>query len=556
MTPLALDARDLRVDLRTPAGFQPLVQGVDLALAAGEITGLAGASGSGKSLTALALMGLTAPHTFRIHCASLQLDGKALDPSLQRAMRAVRGPGIAMVFQDPATALDPVFTVGSQLRRVIRRLPGMSRRQAAVRALDALRAVGFKDPALIARRYPHELSGGMRQLCVIAMAHAVRPSVLLADEPTTALDACTQAQVLDQLQRLTEACGTAVLLITHDLRLLARYARQVSVMFRGRIVEQLESSHLHEPGRHPYTASLIEALPRLHGRRHEPGRTMAQEAPAHDRPPGTAEWTPATPDSPALLSVRDLSSGYRTRRSGWLAGHRLQPTVHGVSMDLHAGRIHGLAGESGSGKSTLARTLVGLVSAVSGSVRLAGRELLEGHRVQGADARRRIQLVFQDPAASLSPRRTIAQILREPARHFGLDSSAAALSRVLETVGLDDAALERLPSQFSSGQRQRIAIARALICEPDLLIADEALASLDVRVQAQVLDVFRRLRDQHGLCLLLISHDLAVLAENADDTSVMHQGRLVEQGPTRRLFEQPTHPYTRQLLDAVPRFEP
>jgi len=533
----ALEARGLRVTLRHAPNARALVRGMDLALPPGEITGLAGASGSGKTLSALALMGLADPATFTVRCDRAVLGDQVLDLAAGASLGRLRGRRLAMVFQDPATALDPVFTLGAQLRRALRRLPGVTRADADRRARLALAEVGFPEPEQLARRYPHELSGGMRQLCVIAMAQAMRPEVLLADEPTTALDASTQAIVLHQLERLAAESGTAVLLITHDLRLLSRYARRVLVMREGRIVEETTGRGLHEAPRHAYTRALLAALPGLEGR-HRRGESLATDTEA------------------PLLAVRGLRSGYAGHRS-WLPGRdRPVEAVRGVSLDLHPGRMHGLAGESGSGKSTLARTLVGLVPASGGSVRLDGREVVGPDRAALREARRRIQLVFQDPATALSPRRTIAQTLREPARHFGLDDSEARLVSVLEAVGLDASALPRLPRQFSSGQRQRIAIARALVSDPDLLVADEALASLDVSVQAQVLEVLRTLRDERGMAVLLISHDLAVLRENADDVSVMYRGHLVEQAPTEQLFRSPAHPYTRQLLAAMARLDP
>lgn len=534
----ALAVRGLGVELRVRDAFRPLVGDLDFSLPAGKITGLAGASGSGKTLTALALMGLADPRTFRVRCERLTIAGEDLDTRSDHAMQAARGRRLAMVFQDPATALDPVFTVGHQLRRAIARLPGVDRGAARARAVQALAEVGFPDPEGLFRRYPHELSGGMRQLVVIAMAQAVRPRVLLADEPTTALDAVTQSIVLHRLQELAEAAGTAVLLITHDLRLLTRFAHDVMVMGEGRIVERLSgTAFFAEPdaeGRHEFTRRLVTALPRLQ----------------------PAEGDPPREDEPPLLTLRDLEGSYGRRSALWRKGDRPVRALRGVSLDLHAGRMFGLAGESGSGKSTLARMLVRLVPAQGGSVRLEGEELLHARGTVEREARRRIQLVFQDPASALSPRRTVAQSLAEPARHFGLDASPDVLTNALEAVGLDASALQRYPRQFSSGQRQRIAIARALVCDPDLLIADEALSALDVFVQAQVLEVLKNLRDRRGMSILLISHDLAVLAQHADDIGVMYRGHLVEQAPARQLITAPAHPYTRQLLAALPRLDP
>lgn len=537
----ALAVRGLTVTLRAAGERRPVVDDLNLDLPAGRITGLVGASGSGKTLTALALMGLTDPGAFAVRMTTLALGEERIDTRARHALRALRGRRIAMVFQDPATALDPVMTIGSQLARTLRRLAGVRGPAARRRACDALASVGFEDPDSMLRRYPHELSGGMRQRCAIAMAQAVRPNVLIADEPTTALDPITQEGVLRELERLATESDIAVLLISHDLRLMARYADDVHVMQQGRIVERTSGRRLHRNPAHPYTAELIAALPRIEG-------TAPRTAAADERQDGTRT-------EPALLSLRDLRVAY-PRPGPWPGSRRGRvEAVRGVSLQLHRGQVHGLAGASGCGKSTLARALIQLVPTTGGSVRLEGRELVGADRALLAEARRRIQLVFQDPGAALSPRRSVAQTLFEAARHFGLPAERDRLVHALEAVQLDATALERLPSQFSSGQRQRIAIARALICEPDLLVADEALASLDVHVQARILRLLRGLRDERGLSILLISHDLAVLRENADVISVMLAGECVETAAAARLFAGPDHPYSRRLVAAVPRLD-
>jgi peptide/nickel transport system ATP-binding protein len=551
--PPALAVHGLEVSLRTDS--RTLVDRLDLELPAGRITGLVGASGSGKTVTALALMGLADPGAFEVRIEALTLGHESIDTASPSALPSLRGRRIAMVFQDPATALDPVMTIGSQLERVLGRLTGTRGPASRRRALDALAAVGFPDPEAVARRFPHELSGGMRQRCAIAMAQAIRPDVLIADEPTTALDPVTQEGVLRELERLASEVGVAVLLISHDLRLMARYADDVHVMQAGRIVERTTGQRLHQAPSHPYTADLIAALPRIEMNAPRPpagpGADAAGAAPSDAR--GRAADFPSPAEQAALLSVRDLYAGYE-RRGTWPGAPRERiEAVRGVSLELGRGTIHGLAGASGCGKSTLARALIQLVPLTRGSVRLDGRELVGADRALVGEARRRIQLVFQDPGAALSPRRTVAQTLSEAARHFGLGAGRDQLVAALEAVQMDADALDRLPGQFSSGQRQRIAIARALICEPDLLVADEALASLDVHVQARILALLRGLRDERGLSILLISHDLAVLRENATAISVMLDGECVETAAASRLFEAPSHPYTRRLVAAIPR---
>lgn len=530
----ALSLRGLQIRLRRGPQARTLIENVDLDLPAGEITGLVGASGSGKTLTALALMGLTAPGVFEVRADALHVAETPIDLNDERQLRGLRGNTLAMVFQDPATALDPVFRIGHQVAAPLRRQRRCSRSEARTQAAEALAAVGFDDPATIMARYPHELSGGQRQRCVIAMAQALRPAVLFADEPSTALDTVTQQTVLGELERLARECGTAVLLVSHDLRLMARYARNVNVIHAGRIVDRLPGRALHEATAHDVTRRLVAALPRL-----EPS------AP----PTGAA---PQDPTVPARLEVRDLRSGYRQRR-GSIRARRWVEALHGVSLDLAPGRTHGIAGASGSGKSTLARTLVQLLPARGGQIRLDGRELLGARGATRGDARRRIQLVFQDPGTALSPRRSVAQTLAEAATHFGLDAGRERLRDTLAAVDLEADTLDRLPYQFSSGQRQRIAIARALICEPDVLVADEALSALDVPVQAQILALLRRLRAERRLAILLISHDLAVLRENAETMSIMHEGRFVESGSTERVFTAPAHEATRRMIAAIPR---
>ncbi|MEM1410754.1 MAG: ABC transporter ATP-binding protein [Pseudomonadota bacterium] len=538
----ALSVRGLTVQLRGRGASGTLLEGLDLDLPAGEITGLAGASGSGKTLTTLALMGLADPGTFRVRAQQVLLAGEPIDLANQRQLGGLRGDHMAMVFQDPATALDPVFTIGYQVAAPLRRRSGGRSHKARDLALAALSAVGFPEPELIAARYPHELSGGQRQRCVIAMAQALQPAVLFADEPTTALDTLTQQVVLAELDRLASECGTAILLVSHDLRLMAQHARSVLVMASGKIVEALDAVKLGTGARHPCTRRLVDALPRI---------------PKTPDPPNSALADPSADQAmrEPLLDIIDVTSGYPPRRALLPGRVRGENTLHGVSLSVYAGEIHGVAGESGCGKSTLARMLVQLLPVRSGSLRLDGEDLGGADREQRRRWQRRLQLVFQDPGSALSPRRTVAQTLSEAAQHFGRSDARPQLEKTLADVEMDAAALDRLPGQFSSGQRQRIALASALIGEPDLLIADEALSALDLPVQADILKLLNRLRTQRGLAILLISHDLALLRAHADTISVMDGGRIIEQGTPQALFSAPASALTRRLIAAIPRLE-
>ncbi len=518
-----LQVRGLSVDIKGGQKHQPLVQGLDFDLPAGSLTGLVGASGSGKSLTALALLDLLDPRLFTYRADRLQLGDTDLLTLSARARRRLRGQGMAAIFQDPATALDPVSTIGRQLQRVVSRQLNLSTTDARSTVLQALQTVGFEDPQAIARSWPHELSGGMRQRIMIAHAHALRPRLLIADEPTTALDTGHKQRILAHLQKLQTEHGTAILLITHDLRLLPRLADQVLVMRGGRLVEQTQTRALFQTPQHEYSRQLLADLPPAVRKGPPPSAVRKQNA---------------------LLTVEGLTVTHRSNK------HRRITAVHGVSFELLEGEILGLTGVSGAGKSTLARTLLQLHSPDQGSIRLRGQELIGANKEQLQAARRAMQIVFQDPLTALSPRRSIYQLLQEPARHFGLDASYEHCVACLAAVELEADVLQRRPAAFSSGQRQRIALARALISDPALLIADETLSALDVSVQQRIVRLLQRLCRERHISLLLVCHDLALLQQLAHRTAVMQAGKLVELGPTRQLMDQPMHAHTRELVAA------
>ncbi|MBB4987291.1 dipeptide ABC transporter ATP-binding protein [Streptomyces nymphaeiformis] len=548
----ALSVRDLAVTFRTARGPVSAVRDVSFDMAPGEVLGLVGESGSGKSTIGLAALALHDPARTRVQGA-VRLGGDGLDlvGASESALKKVRGARVAMVFQDALDALSPYHTIGAQIAEAYRvHHPRAGRGEAKERAAAMLERVGI--PAARASDHPHHLSGGMRQRVVIAMALINDPAVLIADEPTTALDARVQHQVLDLIGELRSEAGTAMLLITHDVGVVARTCDRMLVMRDGEALEEGPTERLLTSPAHPYTKALIGAAPTLDT---VPGSRL----PTVDAPEPrqrTEARLRAAPAPGVLAEVRDLRVDHPGRRRA-----RPHPAVKGVSLHVAHGETLGLVGESGSGKSTIARALTGLRRPTSGEVRFDGRD------VSGAatDTRLRrelsrdVQLVFQDPYASLNPRHTVEQIVTTPLRiHTDLDRSERGrrAAELLEQVGLSPSHLSRHPHEFSGGQRQRIGIARALAVRPRLVIADEPVSALDVSVQAQVLNLLMDLREELGLSLLFISHDLAVVRHFCDRIAVLKKGELVEVGPRDAVFDSPAAPYTRELLAAFPHHLP
>ena len=526
-----LEIRDLTLAFGTA---EPVLDRVSLEIARGEILAVVGESGSGKSLTALAVMGLLPPRASMVS-GTIAFDGRDLSRLNPGERRRLRGAAMGMVFQEPMTSLNPVLTVGRQVREALVAHNALPRREAETRALAMLERVGLgRDPALL-KRYPHELSGGMRQRVMIAMAMVLQPALLIADEPTTALDVTVQAQVLDLLRALVRETGTSLLLITHDMGVVASIADRVAVMQRGRVVETRPATALFATPAQPYTRSLLAAVPRLDG----PGRVL---------PPGEPMPALRAERIGKRFGARPL---FRRRPAGTTA-------VQDVSLDLHPGETLALVGESGSGKSTLGRAIARLVEVDQGRILLGETDLT---RVSGRALRRQrsaIQLIFQDPFASLDPRFTLLATVAEPMIVAGKDRRTAndrALG-LMERVGLPKTLADRLPHELSGGQRQRVAIARALAAEPKIIVADEPTSALDVSVQAQVLALLAELQEEHGLAYLFITHDLAVVRRIAHRVAVMRQGRVVELGPTDAVMRAAHHPYTRALLAAVPQPDP
>ncbi|WP_306153598.1 ABC transporter ATP-binding protein [Roseovarius sp. MMSF_3281] len=512
-------------NLRLGIGAVEILNDVSLAVTAGEILGVIGESGSGKSMTALSVMQLLPRGA---GCSGrITLNGHDVLAMREAEMCGLRGQEVGMVFQEPMTALNPLQTIGDQVAETILIHEDASRAEAMERAHEVLRRVDLPPGRVAPSRYPHELSGGQRQRVCIAMAIALRPRLLIADEPTTALDVTTQAEVLRLLKRLVAEDGMGLLLISHDLGVVADMADKIAIMQHGRVVETGRFSDL----RDPYSLALMEASD------HKPDRA------------GHAGETP-------VLSVREVVRDYPTPRQGWLGKPGLFRAVDHISFDIQRGENLGLVGESGCGKSTLARAILGLEEVQAGAITLDGQPVFDGHQANRA-VRRRMQVVFQDPYGSFNPRWTVGRSVAEPF-HLLDDppkgaAREAAVVEALENVGLSGKDRQKYIHEFSGGQRQRIALARALIIRPDLIILDEAVSALDVQVRARMLDLLADLSDRLSLTYLFISHDLSVVRNVTDRVLVMQGGKIVEEGETEAVFVAPRHPYTRQLIEAAPR---
>ncbi|MDB5947189.1 MAG: glutathione transporter ATP-binding protein GsiA [Ramlibacter sp.] len=563
-----LSVRSLAVEFPVPGGRLRAVDGLSFDVTAGRTLAIVGESGSGKSVTSQAIMRLTD------HSGGAIVDGQVLFRSpvsglqdlrhaSEEAMRSIRGNEIAMIFQEPMTSLNPVFTIGNQIAETLVLHQGMTGAQAREQALALLELVRLPDARRLLDAYPHTLSGGMRQRAMIAMALACKPALLIADEPTTALDVTIQAQILNIIRELQRDLRTAVMFITHDMGVVAQMADDVVVMWRGRQVEQGPVEQIFNSPSHPYTRALLSAVPRLGSLRGQPLPRRMPLVVLEDgelREVGTEQVQDTVDHAGPLLSVDKLTTRFDVAHN--LLGratHRVH-AVEEVSFDIYPGETLALVGESGSGKSTIGKTLQQLVQATSGSVRFGGHDL----RTMKADDRQRlrqeIQYIFQDPYASLDPRKTIGFSIAEPIlTHRLLTDPREVRKRVgelLECVGLKPEHAQRYPHEFSGGQRQRICIARALSCNPRLVIADESVSALDVSVQAQIIDLMMELQAQRRLSYLFITHDMAVVEKISHRVAVMYLGQIVEIGSRQDIFERPQHPYTRKLLAAVPVAEP
>ena len=538
--PAMLEVEDLRVDFRSNDGTVRAVDGIDFSVLAGSTLGIVGESGSGKSVTSLAIMGLLPRPAGRMTSGRIRLNGRELSALPEKTLRNLRGAELSMIFQEPMTALNPVFSVGRQMTSVLKRHQSLSGQQARAQAIEMLKRVKIANAERRIDDYPHQLSGGMRQRVMIAMALACRPKLLIADEPTTALDVTTQAQVLELINELKAEFNTTVLLITHDLGVIANTCEQAVVMRQGQIVERGPVDRLFKQPEHAYTQQLINAIPRI------------------QIPDSIDTNAEAATDAQPLLRVENLSKQFQFK-SGWFTASTPPfKAVDQVSFRVEPGQTLGIVGESGSGKTTLGRMIVRLIEPSDGRIWFDGVDLRALNKAQLKQQRKHLQIVFQDPFASLSPRRTVLETLLEPLAVHAIGAPKQRRQhalKLLDQVELPGTALNRYPHEFSGGQRQRIAIARALAVEPKLIVADEAVSALDVSVQAKILQLIETLQQELGVAFVFISHDLAVVQAISHRVGVMYRGQLVEQASVDQLYSSPQHPHTQALLDAVPRLE-
>ena len=557
-TPIA-QIQELRVEFQTQDGPVLGVENVSFDINAGETVCVVGESGSGKSVSSLSLMRLVEFGGGKIAGGRLLFE-RQNDPAVdlartdQDVMRKIRGNEIGMIFQEPMTALNPVFTVGRQLTEGLRLHKNMSKSQAEARALELLTQVRIPEPARRIKQYPHELSGGMRQRVVIAMALACSPRLLIADEPTTALDVTIQAEILALIDRLKRETGTAVMFITHDMAVVAQMADRVVVMFRGKKVEEGTVEEIFENPQHPYTKALLAAVPKL-------GEMRGKAYPEPMRLLGTEdkEIVPIKGTEETLLTVKNLTTRFPVQ-GGFL--RRTVANVHAVedlSFTINKGQTLSLVGESGCGKSTAGRSILRLVEPQSGEVNLDGKDIMALDSRGLHKARLDMQMIFQDPFASLNPQMQLSDQVAEPIHNYGTLKGADLTKRIemlFDRVELPRSFMRRFPHELSGGQRQRVAIARALALNPKLIVADEAVSALDVSVQAQVVNLMLELQQELGLSFLFISHDMAVVERVSHYVGVMYLGRIVEMGTRAQVFENPQHPYTQALMKAVPIADP
>ena len=550
-----LSVNNLNIEAHTRTGVVQVVKDLSFSIRQGETLGVVGESGCGKTVTALSIMKLLPKETLKISSGNIIFNNKAINNLSDSELEKIRGNEISMIFQEPMTSLNPLFTVGEQVAEVVRRHKNVSKERAWKRAIELLDLVKIANPDKKVSDYPFQLSGGQRQRVMIAVALACEPKILIADEPTTALDVTIQAEILALINRLKDETGTAVMFITHDMAVVAQMADRVIVLYPGEKVEEGTVHEIFNNPKHEYTKSLLAAVPKL-------GEMASRKYPEPMRLMGKGDTQIIEPiigtDEP-ILSVKKLVTRYSIR--GGLF-QRIKAKVHAVediSFTIMKGKTLSLVGESGCGKSTVGRSLIRLVEPASGDVFLDGQNILDLTLKDVRHARSKIQMVFQDPFASLNPQRPLFDQVAEPLRNYGifkLEELQKRIGDLFDRVKLPQSFMRRYPHQLSGGQRQRIAIARALALNPKVIIADEPVSALDVSVQAQVLNLMMELQVDLGLSYLFISHDMAVVERVSHDVGVMYLGRLVEIGPRQAIFRNPHHPYTKDLLKAVPIADP
>jgi len=607
-----LDVRGLRVHFVTSRGVVRAVEGVSYQVRPGEIVAVVGESGCGKSVTALAIMRLLAKPAGRVVGGSVGFNGRDLLTLSDEEMRAIRGRDIAMIFQEPMTSLNPVLTIGLQIMEPLEIHLGYDEARARARAVEVLGLVGISDAERRLEQYPHQFSGGMRQRVMIAIALACNPKLIIADEPTTALDVTIQAQILELMKDLCRRLGIALVVITHNLGIVARYADRVNVMYAARLVEQGVADDIFNRPRHPYTVGLMRSVPRLDRPRGNKLETIEGLPPNLLEPPEGCRFAPRCParqarcasdpplvevepghnsaclradelngdagyrrlgllttgaatgavradrEQPPILTVRNLKKYFSIAKGLGLlgGGHATVRAVDDVSFAIARGETLGLVGESGCGKTTVGRTLLRLEQATAGEVVFEGSDLVRAEAEEMKRLRQKIQVIFQDPYSSLNPRMTVGEIIAEPIRVYRLEPDAASIAArvadLLAQVGLFDYMAERYPHELSGGQRQRVGIARALAMKPSFIVCDEAVSALDVSIQGQIINLLEDLQRRHGLTYLFIAHDLAVVRHISSRVVVMYLGRVMEIADRDTLYADPLHPYTKALLDAAP----
>jgi peptide/nickel transport system ATP-binding protein len=524
-----LSVRNLTIRLPRNMERENAVENISFDMKKGEMLCIVGESGSGKSVTANAIMGLL-PSSVRITQGSIWFKGHDLASAREDVLRGLRGRSVSIVFQDPLSALNPLMTVGQQVAEVMEAHHEGTSATRTKAVVDLLGEVGLPEPAVLRHQYPFQLSGGQRQRVMIAMALALGPDLLIADEPTTALDVTTQAQILALIRRLQREKNMSVMFITHDFGVVAEIADRVIVMEKGAMVEQGVASDVLGNPSHPYTKRLIAAVPRM-----------------------IESETKSRGDTPVVLEVQKLDKTYRPG-IGFFSRSRIVHAVKQVSFEVRQGRTLGIVGESGSGKSSLGRVLLKLLDSDGGSILFDGKDIAALSASEFRPMRPHIQMIFQDPFASLNPRQTIAKILTVGPMAHGLPAREARVKalKLLRLVGLDEGAYDRFPHEFSGGQRQRIGIARVLMMDPKVLVADEAVSALDVSIQAQILDLLASIQEEMKIAMIFITHDLRVASRICDEVLVMNRGEVVESGPPWQIFRSPRHAYTRQLISAIP----